>query len=102
MEGQQVEPAYYDPLEVHVAQHRGAQIEMELSGNIQAVLAIEMHVQRHLELAKANVEAMANESAAQLPPPPPVAPGGPETSPEGPPGAPAEEEPTEAGGVPVG
>jgi hypothetical protein len=58
LQGEQLEPAYYDPPEVHIPIHRGAQIQADQSGDIQAVQTIEAHIKLH--------EQMAAENAAQL------------------------------------
>lgn len=98
MQGENVQVAYYDPLEVHVPVHRSAQIECELSGDMAGVLRIEMHIQQHLGIARENIAAMQAETAAQMPPP---MPGAPEAGPpsDQPPGAP---EPQPASPIPVG
>jgi hypothetical protein len=74
--GQDVMPAYYDPLEVHVPVHRNAQIQCELTGDAAGVLRIEAHVQDHLLLAKQNAMYAAAETQPTNGAPPAPAPTG--------------------------
>jgi hypothetical protein len=68
--GQQVTVAYYDPPEVHIPIHRGAQINAEVAGKADLVALIEQHVQEHLEIAQANARIQAAQMASKPPVPP--------------------------------
>src|SRR6266540_1737906 len=59
--GEQIEPAYYDPPEVHVPIHRTAQIDAEQSGELATWQLIEEHIQLHKQIADEN----ATKAAAQ-------------------------------------
>lgn len=61
--GEQVEPAPYDPPDVHVPIHRKAQIQAEMSGELGIWEAIERHIQFHIFLADQQAQKIANEQA---------------------------------------
>ena len=51
--------SYYDPPDVHIPIHRGAQIQAELTEDHELWQVIEAHVQAHLQAAKENAMAAA-------------------------------------------
>lgn len=64
--GQPVPVQYYDPHDIHIQIHRGAQIEAELAGDQQVWGVIEEHVQEHIAIgAKQMAEIQALEPAVE-------------------------------------
>lgn len=52
--GEMVPVAYYDPMPVHVEQHRQAQIQAELSKRMDIVAIVEQHIQEHIRIETLN------------------------------------------------
>tara|TARA_R110000824_G_scaffold8439_2_gene38342 strand:- start:24524 stop:26632 length:2109 start_codon:yes stop_codon:yes gene_type:complete len=62
--GEQVPVAYYDPIQIHIEQHRQAQIQAELSKRMDIVALIEQHVQEHIRVQTLNeLQAMQAQGA---------------------------------------
>jgi hypothetical protein len=59
LEGDEVEPAYYDPPDVHVPVHREAQVEAEMAGDMDAYQRIENHIAWTEKKAAENAERQA-------------------------------------------
>ena len=65
LNGESVAVTYYEPLEVHIPEHRVAQIEAKLTGDIESWKLIEEHVQQHIL-----VHAESEHTLTQITPPP--------------------------------
>jgi hypothetical protein len=65
-QGHMVEVAYYDPPQVHIPEHREAQVEAEMANDMQAVAAFEHHIQAHLAMATQVAQQQAAHEAPQL------------------------------------
>ena len=73
-QGEDVEPAYYDDIAVHLPIHRQEEDQARAAGDVELAQRIEQHILRSRELA-----VQANQQTAPQPPP---------AGPSGPPGAP--------------
>ena len=101
--GNEVQPQYYDPIQVHVPIHRSAQIQAEQVGDVAAWNRIEQHIQMHSQLAAQNAQDVAGQmpqmpgGPGQLPPGAPGdqggGPGHPQPGPPGQPQPPGEAQP---------
>jgi hypothetical protein len=74
IEGEEVEPAYYDPLPVHLPIHREAQIQAEQMGDFATWKRIETHNQRHYLIEAENIKAVQANVGAEPEPMPAGAP----------------------------
>lgn len=68
LNGQPMEPAYWDLPEVHIPIHRAAQDQARLSGDMEAVVALEQHIQAHMQAAAA-AAAMVADAGGGVPDP---------------------------------
>ncbi len=57
----EIQVADYDPIQVHVPEHRIAQVQAEMSGDAKAAAAVAAHIQAHLAQAQANTAAAAGQ-----------------------------------------
>lgn len=55
--------AYYDPLSVHLGEHRSAQIQAEIAGLMDVWEALEAHIQEHLRAQAQNAQQVAESGA---------------------------------------
>jgi hypothetical protein len=74
LQGEQLEPAYYDPPEVHIPIHRGAQIQADQSGDVAATQRIEEHIKLHEQMAQQNSQQITQTIGSVPGAPPPVDP----------------------------
>ena len=65
LQGQPVPVQYYDPHPLHIEIHRSAQIEAELSGDINVWQTIEEHVQEHIAVGAAQMAEQLEAQQAQ-------------------------------------
>jgi hypothetical protein len=85
-QGQPVEPADYDPIEVHLPIHRSAMIQARVAGAQGVLQLIQQHIDQTEQLAMQAVQSAAQVAQSQVPPPLPGA-----TGPPPPPGQPPEQ-----------
>jgi hypothetical protein len=85
-QGEEVEPAYYDDLHLHLPVHRTEQDQARADGDVELAARVERHIQKSKTLT-----IQANAAAA--PPVPPQAPGLPQGPPPGPSAAPPPDAP---------
>lgn len=62
-QGEMVEPAYYDPPNVHVPIHRQAQIQAEMAGEMEVWQLLENHIRWHEVKADENARKQAEQQA---------------------------------------
>jgi len=62
LQGYDIPPTYYDPVEIHIPLHRKAQIQCELTGDTMGFQRIEQHVQAHQAMALQNAQNLAGAS----------------------------------------
>jgi hypothetical protein len=74
LQGEQVEPAYYDPPEVHIPIHRGAQIQADQAHDVGATERIEEHIKLHEQMAEQNAAQLTSTIGSVPGAPPPVDP----------------------------
>jgi hypothetical protein len=82
MDGANLEVFYADPPQIHIPSHRGSQIQALMAGDLAAVQAHEIHIQKHEQMAQqvaqkqaeleapavaAHAEAQAAQAAAAAP-----------------------------------
>lgn len=73
LEGHEIPVTYYDPPNVHIPIHRGAQIQAEMTGDDAAWQRLERHVQMHeqvvaMQAARTQALQAGGEPGSQLPP----------------------------------
>jgi hypothetical protein len=74
LQGEMLQPAYYDPPEVHIPIHRGAQIQADQSGDVAATQRIEEHIKLHEQMAQQNAQQITQTIGSVPGAPPPVDP----------------------------
>jgi len=75
--------ADYDPIQIHIPEHRKLEVWAEMSGNAAVAALVERHIQQHLQVAQQNLAEQAQTAGAGFGVGAPGAPGAPPQQPSG-------------------